>query len=238
MLHCLVIDDEPLARDGLQDYILNIDFLKLTGACENPLDAVKLMDQYRVDLLFLDIQMPKLNGLEFLRSLSNPPLVILTTAYPGFALEGFELNVLDYLVKPITFERFFTAAQKAKKQAALVSGTAKGNDRRTDFFFVKCDHKFEKIKFDELYLVESMQNYVTLHTDRGKFTVLLALKNIAKELPGSAFMQIHKSFIIALDRIENLEGNLVSIEGRQVPVSRNKREAIMQLVNRHLIRRS
>ena len=238
MLHCLVIDDEPLAREGLREYIDHIDFLHLVGICENPLEAIQVMDANPVDLLYLDVQMPKITGLEFLRSLTDPPLVIMTTAYPSFALEGFELNVLDYLVKPITFERFFTAAQKAKQQMALIRNSRPAANSSSNYFFIKCDGKFEKIGFAELYLIESLQNYVVLHTDRGKFTALMALKNIAAELPEDRFLQIHKSFIIALNRIENLDGNRITIGGRQVPVSRANRDTIMQMVKQHLIKGS
>ncbi len=237
MINCLVIDDEPLAREGLIDYIQNVDFLNLAGSCENPLEATTLMDQHTIDLIFLDIQMPKITGLDYLRSLADPPLVILTTAYPSFALEGFELNVLDYLVKPITFQRFFTAAQKAKKQMALIQNRQHSEAPKHAYFFIKCDGKFEKITFAELFMIEAMQNYVVLHTDRGKFTALLALKSIMAELPGDQFLQVHKSYIIALNRIENLEGNRLSVQGQSVPIGRAKRETVMELINRFLIKK-
>lgn len=242
MLKCLVIDDEPLARNGIADYVRDIDFLILAGTCETPLDAVSLMEKENIDLLFLDIQMPKINGLDFLKSLPDPPLVIITTAYPSFALEGFQLDVLDYLVKPITFQRLFKAANKAKVQFNLLqqaAPTATANpDAGQDYFFVKQENKFEKIRLEELFFVESMQNYIQLHTSRGKITTLLTLKNIHQELPSSNFMQVHKSYIVAIDKIDSVEGNQLVIGEHKIPISRSKREEVMEkIVNHKLLRK-
>ncbi len=228
MLKCLVIDDEPLAREGIAGYVNDIDFLELIGTCENPLDAIGIMEKGQIDLLFLDIQMPKINGLDFLKSLQDPPLVIITTAYPSFALEGFQLAVLDYLVKPITFQRLLEAANKAKSQFNLLQ--QKPANSSTDHFFIKQENKFEKIRLEELFFVESMQNYIQLHTSRGKFTTLLTLKNIKSELPDQGFLQVHKSYIVAISKIDSVEGNQVVIGEHKIPISRSNREKVMDLV--------
>ena len=238
LLNCLVIDDEPIAREGLREYIENIDFLQVVQTCETALEALSILDRQTIDLLFLDIQMPRITGLEFLRSLTDPPLVILTTAYPSFALEGFELNVLDYLVKPITFQRFLAAAQKAKKQMTLLKSSSPPlREDAPDHFFIKCEQKYERIKYADLSLIESMQNYSILYTASGKLTTLMPLKNLAANLPAKDFLQVHKSFIVHLDHIKSLEGNILQVAERKVPVSRANRDRVMQLVNQRLIRR-
>jgi len=228
-MKCLIIDDEPLAREGLSQYIQDIDFLALTGTCENPLEALPFLET-TIDLLFLDIQMPKINGLDFLKSLQNPPLVIITTAYPSFALEGFQLNVLDYLVKPITFQRFFKAAQKAKTQYELLQRPSSDVQAATDYFFVKCGQQYEKIELSELLFVEAMQNYVQLHTKRGKFTTLLSLKSILQELPDTQFMQVHKSYLVAIHSVATLEGNFIRIGEHQIPVSRSYQKQVEERI--------
>lgn len=228
MINCIITDDEPLAREGLAQYVKDIDFLNLQGIAENPLETLAIMQDKPVDLLFLDIQMPKLNGLDFLKSLDHPPLVIITTAYPSFALEGYQLDVLDYLVKPITFQRFLKACIKAKKQFELMQNkyqspnSIPSKTATKEHFFIKCDGKIERIRFDELLYVESMQNYVSLQTERGKFTTLLTLKNTLSELPSTSFMQIHKSFIINLEKVQTLGDGHIKIKDRLIPISRSR----------------
>ncbi|MEM1122413.1 MAG: LytTR family DNA-binding domain-containing protein [Bacteroidota bacterium] len=236
MINCIITDDEPLAREGLAQYVQDIDFLNLAGIAENPLETMAIMEEQSVDLLFLDIQMPKLNGLDFLKSLDHPPLVIITTAYPSFALEGYQLDVLDYLVKPITFQRFLKACFKAKKQFELMQGSqsSKNVDSQKvttkEHFFIKCDGKIERIRFDELLYVESMQNYVSLQTERGKFTTLLTLKNTLAELPASTFMQVHKSFIVNLEKVQTLGDGHIRIKDRLIPISRSRLSEVNQRI--------
>ncbi len=236
MINCIITDDEPLAREGLAQYVADIDFLRLQGLAENPLETMSIMENKPVDLLFLDIQMPKINGLDFLKSLDNPPLVIITTAYPSFALEGYQLDVLDYLVKPITFQRFLKACIKAKKQFELMQNTTSSTvtipTKATgkEHFFIKCDGKIERIRFDELLYVESMQNYVSLQTERRKFTTLLTLKNTLAELPTNAFMQIHKSFIVNLEKVQTLGDGHIKIKDRLIPISRSRLAEVTQRI--------
>ena len=238
-LNCLIIDDEPLARAGLEDYVQEVSFLDLKGSLGSPVDALSFLEKESIDLLFLDIQMPKLSGLDFLRTLSNPPLTIITTAYPSFALEGFQLEVLDYLVKPITFDRFLQAVQKAKKQAQLLDDSQPSNKPDDKlYFFIKTDNKYEKIVLEDLLFVESMQNYVQLHTSKGKYVALLPLKQIAQELPESKFLQVHKSYIVSLEKITRLEGHILYIEELKIPISRSKKDLLMEtLINKSLIKK-
>ncbi|MEM9917877.1 MAG: LytTR family DNA-binding domain-containing protein [Bacteroidota bacterium] len=230
-MNCLIVDDEPLAREGLADYARQIDFLELKGLAEHPMDALQLMESTTIDLMFLDVHMPKMSGLDFLKSLDNPPIIILTTAYPSFALEGYQLNVLDYLVKPITFQRFLKSALKAKKQFELLTGTRPNTEKKSsepDHFFIKSDGKIEKITFAELQYVEGMQNYLTLHTERGKFTTLLTLKSLLEKLPADRFVQVHRSFIVQLGKVQTIEGQLLRIEGASIPISRSRLEEVTQ----------
>jgi len=232
MINCLIIDDEPLAREGLATYVGDIDFLKLKDLAENPLEALAIMEAHPIDLLFLDIQMPKINGLDFLKSLEKPPLVIITTAYPSFALEGYQLDVLDYLVKPITFQRFLKASIKAKKQFELLRGVAPISTPTSskEHFFIKCDGKMERILLEELLFVESMQNYVSLQTTTRKFTTLMTLKSMLEKLPTTTFLQVHKSFIINIKKVQSLGDGQVQIKDRLIPISRSRLAAVTQRI--------
>jgi two-component system LytT family response regulator len=224
MINCVIIDDEPLAREGLADYVKEVDFLKLTGVCENP-----------VDLIFLDIQMPKMSGIDFLKVVQNPPMAIITTAYPSYALEGFQLNVMDYLLKPITFERFFKSAGKARDYHKLLSKSA-ASKTEEDYFFIKCGSKYEKIFFDDILYIEGLQNYVAIHTRKGKYITLLNLKHLEQNLDSRHFIRIHKSYIVSIGKIEGIDGNEIFIQPHRIPISRNYREQVIeQVVNRRLM---
>jgi DNA-binding LytR/AlgR family response regulator len=231
MINCVIIDDEPLAREGMSNYVREVDFLKLAGVCENPLELMKLLEQHAVDLIFLDIQMPKMNGLDFLKMVQNPPIVIITTAYPTYAIEGFQLNVLDYLLKPITFDRFFKSVNKAKDYYHLVTRSAPAaTDPTADYFFIRCGSKYEKIYFNQILYIEGMQNYITIYTEKGKFVTLLYLKNLEENLDNRAFIRVHKSYIVSIDKIEAIEGNEIFIQSHRIPISRNYREEVIQRV--------
>jgi DNA-binding LytR/AlgR family response regulator len=234
MINCAIIDDEPLAREGMADYIREVDFLHLVSACENPVELMNLLDRHPIDLIFLDIQMPKMNGIDFLKIVQKPPMVILTTAYPTYALEGFQLNVLDYLLKPITFDRFFQAAHKARDYHHLVTRTITTDPSKAeaepDYFFIKCGSKYEKIHFADILYVQGTQNYVTLYTKKGKYLTLLYLKNLEENLDSRSFIRVHKSYIVSIDKIEAIEGNEIFIQSHRVPMSRNYREQVMKQV--------
>lgn len=234
MINCVIIDDEPLAREGIANYVQEIDFLHLVKVCENPVELIKLLDQHRIDLIFLDIQMPKINGIDFLKMMQDPPMVIITTAFPSYALEGFQLNVLDYLLKPITFDRFFKSANKAKDYYQLInranSPDLAKTDNINDYFFIKCGSKYEKIHFDDILYVEGMQNYITIYTSRGKYITLLYLKNLEQNLNSKLFIRVHKSYIVSIHKIDSIQGNEIFIQSHRIPISRNYRDQVIQQV--------
>jgi DNA-binding LytR/AlgR family response regulator len=231
MINCVIIDDEPLAREGLANYVREVDFLNLSGICENPLELLPLIDRQVADLIFLDIQMPKMNGIDFLKILQKPPIVVITTAYHSYALEGFQLNVLDYLLKPITFERFFKAAAKAKDYQRLLTKPVPGDQQNAapeeDYFFIKCGSKYEKILFEDILYVEGMQNYVNIYTSKGKFVTMLSLKNLEENLDQRSFIRVHKSFIVAINKIDGIEGNEIFLQTSRIHISRNYREQVI-----------
>jgi len=230
-LNCIVIDDEPAARKLLEEYIEDTSFLHLIGKAENPLKAETLLQNNKADLLFLDINMPKMSGIEFLRSSKDLPLTILTTAYTEYAIEGFELDVLDYLVKPFSYERFLKACIKAKEYDELKKG--KGSAPGTvamDYFFVKCDGRIEKILYNELIYVEAMLNYVVLHTDNKKHIAYLTIKGIGEQLPENMFLKIHKSTIVNMTKIKSIEGNELNLGNIRVTISQSLYDTVMKAV--------
>lgn len=233
MIHCIIVDDEPLARQGLTRYINELDFLHLVGTCEDPIQLTAMLEKNEVDLIFLDIQMPKMTGLDFLKMTRQKPMVVITTAFPGFALEGFLLDVLDYLVKPITFERFFKAASKALDYKKLIDASATHSNTTVpndDCFFVKSDGKFEKINYEDILYVEGMQNYIMIHTAERKHATLLTLKNFEESVANKPFLRVHKSFIVAVNKIDSIEHHEITIRGAKIPLSKNYREKVMETV--------
>lgn len=234
---CIIIDDEPLARKGLKEYVTDVDFLNLIGEFDNPLKAAELISRGGVQLLFLDIQMPKITGLDFFKTLQNAPPVIFTTAYPQYALEGFEVNALDYLVKPVSFDRFFKAVLKAKEFYEVRDTNRKEADSSA-YFFIKADNKLVKILFDEVQYVEALQNYVTIHTATRKYMTYLTFKSVEDYLPADKFLKVHKSYIVAASKIDSIEGNDIRIGQQHIPISRNQKDEVMDklLKNRFLKR--
>ena len=233
MLKCLIIDDEPMARKVLEEYVEDIDFLHLAGKSENPLKAASILDTEKVDLIFLDINMPKLSGIDFLKSNTNLPMVILTTAYAEFALESYVLDVLDYLVKPISFERFFKACVKAKEYYGFKNKASDITRFENDYFFVKTDGRMEKVFYKDVYYIESMMNYVILHMEAKKMIVYLTLKSILAQLPASFFLKVHKSFIVNVSKITTIEGNIIKLGNRQVPISQNSYEQVIREITKN-----
>jgi DNA-binding LytR/AlgR family response regulator len=234
ILKCVAIDDEPLARECIANYVREVNFLQLTGTGSNPVELTKLLDEQDIDLVFLDIQMPVINGIEFLKMTQNPPMVIITTAYPSYALDGFQLDVLDYLVKPITFNRFFKAVSKAKDYKHLLAKSASADLTKTDstapYFFIKCDYKYERIYFDDILYIEAMQNYVTIYTTKGKYITLLYLKNVEENLDKKSFIRVHKSYLVSIPKIEAIENNEIIIQSFRIPISRNFRDQVIERV--------
>jgi DNA-binding LytR/AlgR family response regulator len=231
-IRCVIIDDEPLARKGLKEYIGDTPFLSLEAEYDSPLLAMQRLKELSAELLFLDIQMPKITGLEFLKTLPQAPPVIFTTAYPQYALDGFELNALDYLVKPISFERFLKAAQKAKEYYELRHLTEKeaAASAQQDFFFVKVDNKLVKLFFDDVLFVEALQNYVAIYTRQKKYITYLTFKSIEEYLPVTEFIKTHKSYIVSAARIDNIDGNEIRIGDHHIPISRTHKEEAMDKI--------
>jgi len=227
-----------MARKGMEEYIREVDFLELAGQFDNPLLAAPFMASHTTDLLFLDIQMPKQTGIDFLKSQPDLPMAIITTAYPEYALEGYALDVMDYLLKPIAFPRFLKAVNKAR-DFYLLKNSPQHLPVPAGYFFVKADGKYEKILFEELRMVEALQNYVALYTGQRKMLSYITLSGIEKQLPASQFIKVHKSYIVSVGKIRSVEGNMLQLtDGRQVPISRNLREEVMKrVVGERLVRR-
>ncbi|CAN5623054.1 LytTR family DNA-binding domain-containing protein [soil metagenome] len=227
-LTCMIIDDEPLARKGMEEYVSDIEFLELAAVCDNALQANTYLQSNSVDLVLLDIQMPKLSGLDFLKSLEQPPVVIITTAYQEYALEGYELNVTDYLVKPIAFSRFVKAVNKAKDFLLLKQKEPAAE--LASYFFLKVDNRFEKINYDEILFAEALQNYVAIYTAEKKMLSYITFTQVENQLPAGKFLKVHKSYIVAIDKIKTIEGNIINIEQHQIPVSRGMKDVVMQKI--------
>jgi DNA-binding LytR/AlgR family response regulator len=230
-LTCIIIDDEPLARKGLREYIGDVEFLHLAGEYDNPLRATDVLMGGKIDLIFLDIQMPKITGMEFLKSLANPPLVIFTTAYPQYAVDGFELNAVDYILKPFSFERFWKAVVKAR--TVFESGKTSSLQPiivEDEHFFIKTDNKLVKINYSDILYVEALQNYIAVHTLNKKYITYLTFKSVEENLPQNIFLKVHKSYLVSLSKIESIEGNEIIIGLHHVPISRNMKEEVMEKI--------
>jgi len=235
-LNCLVIDDEPVAQDILKDYIADVDFLNFVAASENPIKATQILNTTSIDLIFLDINMPKQNGIDFLRIAKSLPLTIMTTAYSEYAIEGYELNVLDYLLKPFSFNRFLQSAYKAKD--VIEKTRANSTALVEDYFFVKSESRIEKIFYHELICVEAMQNYVTLHTTSGKKIAYLTLRLMEEQLPKLSFVKIHKSTIVNLNKIKSINGKVVDLGSMERAISQNLYDEVMpQITKDRLLKR-
>ncbi len=235
-IHCLVVDDEELARSLLENFIGRMPQLHLVDKCKDSLEAVQVLQQHRVDLLFLDIQMPELTGIELLRTLAAKPQVIFTTAYPAYALEGYALDVVDYLLKPFGFERFVQAVNKAAErirlqQIADPAHTAEAeHTNNRDHLIVKSEHKIHRLRYEDIHYIQSMREYVAFYTPNGRILSLNSLKSLEEELPSDKFVRIHKSYMVAISRIEALEGNQVVIGKEKLPVGANYKEELLKRV--------
>ncbi|MBX2944325.1 MAG: response regulator transcription factor [Cyclobacteriaceae bacterium] len=234
-LNCLIVDDEPLARKGLEEYVKDIDFLQWAGSCEDALKAGTFLREGNIDLILLDIHMPKLSGIEFLKTLQHPPLVIFTTAYPDYALESYALDVMDYLVKPISFDRFLKAVQKAYDYHLLVQKPSAA----PDYFFIKVDHKYEKINYTDVLYAEAMQNYCIIYTASKKLITYITLSGLEEQLPKDRFLKVHKSFIVSLEKINAVDGSEILVGTARIPISRTlKDEVLKKIMGNKLFRRN
>ena len=237
-LNCLIIDDEPLARKGLREYVQEIDFLHCVASCENALKAASFLNQEKIDLIYLDIHMPKLSGIEFLKTLKNPPLTIITTAYSDYALEGYSLDVIDYLVKPINFDRFLKASQKALEFFELKARAEHNAASPVDYFFVRCDRKFEKVFFRDLSYIEGLQNYAVIHVGNKKLITYITLTSLENQLPKDRFLKVHKSFIISVPHVKAIEKDEIIMDNARIPISRSLQEQVVrQILGNNLFKR-
>ena len=231
------MDDEELARTLLENYINRLPYLNLVGKCSNPIEALELLQNQSVDLIFLDIQMPEMIGTDFLKSLSHKPMVVFTTAYAEYALEGFELDVVDYLLKPFPFERFLKAVNKASDLSKLKNqgGSAsiissEDSSKEKNYILVKSEHKVHRISYNDIQYIQSMREYVAYYTTKGRILSLGSLKKLEVDLPQSQFLRIHKSYIISKAKASTLEGNIVHIGKEKIPIGASYREQVLKML--------
>jgi len=227
-MRCIIVDDEPLAQEVLETYVQKVDDLQLLKKCSNAMEAVQTLHREKIDLMFLDIQMPVMDGLSFLKSLKNPPAVIITTAYPNHALEGFDLDVADYLLKPISFERFLKAVNKVMDHRRNSIPDSPGDE----YTFLKVDSKLVKVNYADIVFVEGMKDYLKIFvkgTDK-PLVVHQTMKRFEDMLPKGKFIRVHKSYIVSLAAVNSIVGNFVQINGREIPIGANYKDQLIGLV--------
>lgn len=241
-IRTLVVDDEKIARNILENYISKLPNLELVAQCKDPIEALNILQKEPIDLIFLDIQMPELTGIEFLKTLTFRPLVVFTTAYPEYALEGYDLEVLDYLVKPFRFNRFVQAVNKATKQLQLVfqASTPKFSTPKTteviitatdtEHILVKSEHKVYRLKYADILYIEGMREYVAFHLANQKILSLQSLKGLENLLPTHLFLRIHKSYIVAINQVQSLEGNQLNLGRQKLPIGVSYREHVTKIL--------
>lgn len=230
---CLIVEDEPLARNLLTDYVTKVPYLTLVKACTGPLEAMEELRKTPVDLLFLDVQMPEITGISFLKSLQKKPFVILTTAYSQYALEGYELDVTDYLLKPITFERFLKAVDKVSQRLSdqpTVVEKASTGEAAPSYIFVKDGTKLVKIRWEDILYVEGLKDYVTIHTRQQKVISLQRMKVLEEQLPSDKFIRVHNSFIVAIDAIDSVHKDKVQIGQAFIPIGDTYKKSFRDLI--------
>jgi len=233
-IRCLIVDDEALARQVVRKYLEDLNEYEIIRECKNAIEAIDCLNNETIDLIFLDINMPKLSGLSFLKTLNNPPAVIITTAYREYALEGYELDVVDYLNKPFPFERFLKAINKAKdrinRKTKAETTIQTKESTTTDFIFIKADKKTHKLSFKDIIYVEALGDYIKIHTTNGTIITYMSLKKMEHILPENLFPRIHKSYIISLEKIVSIEGNMVSIGNEKITIGSSYRKDFFNII--------
>lgn len=230
-LNLIIVDDEPVARKILREFTAQIPYLNLCGQFENTERAEAHLREHAVDLILLDIEMPKVSGLEWLKSLSVKPMVILCTAFPKYALEGYELDIIDYLLKPVAFDRFQKAVQKAREFAEL------RQINHSDFLFVRSEKRIEKLELRDIHYVESLGNYVRIHLPGRQLIAYLTLKSMENQLPTTSFIKVHQSYIVNFSKITAIDGNQILVQDQSLPVSRNFRDRLMRMIEERMLKR-
>jgi len=228
-MNCLIVDDNKMARTVVKEMLLEFDFMNLVAECEDPVQAINIMKKEKIDLIFLDIEMPKMTGLEFLKSLEKRPLIILITAKKDYAVEAFEYNVVDFLVTPIREERFVKALNKAQELFESKQKTVEIPEK--DFIFIRDKNTLTKIKTSDILFIQALGDYATIHTFNKKYTVRLILKNAEEKLPADKFMRIHRSYIVAIDKVDSMEENSVYINKVLIPVGDMYRSNFIKKLN-------
>ncbi len=243
MIRCLIVDDEPLALHILEDYIAKVPFLQLVKATTNPIEALTMVQEGNIDLVFLDVQMPELTGIQFLKIANGKTKVILTTAYSQYALEGYELDVVDYLLKPIAFDRFFKAAQKAQgiiqpaiapqaieQQVQQIQPQQPQQDFMNDFIFVKSEYKIQKVYLHQILYIEGLKDYISIFTPTERIITLQNMKKMEETLPDKHFMRVHKSYIVSLNKIDSIERSRIFIGDKVIPVGDTYRDQFFKVI--------
>ena len=229
-LNYMIVDDEPLAIDVIENYLGRLDAHNITR-CENAVEAFQALQNKVFDVVFLDIEMPLLSGIEFLKSVKEPPLIIITTAYRDYAVEGFELEVVDYLVKPVSFPRWMKAMEKVVK---LCQPVAKKEENQkvaaSDYLFLKVDRKFVKVLVNDILYIESLKDYVRVKTPSQALISYQSLTEITDKLPSERFVRVHRSYTIAIDKVSMIDGNCVEVDGKLIPISREHRQEVMEKI--------
>ncbi|MCF8236646.1 MAG: LytTR family DNA-binding domain-containing protein [Saprospiraceae bacterium] len=235
-IRTLIIDDEPLAREILESHAAQIPDLEVLASCANALEANEIVQSEEVDLVFLDIQMPQISGLDWLKSLRNPPLVIFSTAFSEYAVEGFELNAVDYLLKPIAFDRFLKAVNKAKDQ--LKSRKPEGLSSE-HYMFVKADKKLVKVSFEDIVYIEGLKDYVIIRLEQDRVITLQTMKSLEEKLPSTLFKRIHRSYIVNIQKIQALDGSMIEVilknQTKLLPIGKNYREEVLEIIQQNRI---
>lgn len=233
MIKCIIIEDEILAQEVIQNHLQNANQFKLIAVCSNVLEAVEVLQQHEVDLIFLDIQLPGMSGLQFLRVLPNPPLVILTTAYAEYALESYEFNVIDYLLKPISPGRFTKAINKITT-GRLFNYPSKENNALANYIFIKSNSKYFKVNFSEIIYLEAMKDYLKIHTPDYKLITHQTMNDMENLLPSSQFIRVHKSYIISLSFIKSVYGNNIEVDNATIPIGGSYKDKFMGIIEKKL----
>lgn len=234
-LSCIIVDDEPVARKILQEFTEQVLFLDLLGKFETAMKTEEFLKSNRPDIIFLDIEMPKVSGLQMLKRINIESMVILTTAFPQYALDGYELDIIDYLLKPFDLHRFLKAVQKAKDFYEMK--TQSGNAPPPSYIFIKSEKRIEKVELSDILYAEVLGNYVTIYTDRKKIIAYLTMKSLENQLSPADFIKIHQSFLVNRSKIEFVEGNDLRVGTKSLPISRNYRDSVTNLINQRLLKR-
>jgi len=224
----MVVDDEPIARDILQTYIQRVPELELVKSCRNATEAYEGLYNQQVDLIFLDIQMPVITGTEFMRSLRKPPLVVFTTAYSSYAVEGFELNSVDYLLKPITFERFYQAVQKVTERMAMNQVRVPETKNHPDYLFIRQDNRLVRVEHDQIFYIQAERDFSSVYLKETRILAGMHLKLFEDILPPTQFLRVHRSYIVNLKAIRAIKGNVIELENAEVPIGASSREELFQ----------